>query len=610
MADWDDMKLEDKDKNFSFFIQGVKTLWSLIRDKKKLIVMILVLMLFTQFLYLLIPYMMKLVFDALQEIDDQQALTDRIMWLVAAVFCLRIFTTAFVSFLQVPTFFKLSINLENHWPTLAQEKLLYLSSSYHERENTGKKISGIQKGCNNLIDIVDSLYWNLLPPILFLILNLIFVLSMDYRVGLIYLVAIIPTYWLNRKLIHSLIGDWDVWEKKNVVAGGLFCQSLLNVRTVQSFVKEKKEVQAYGKLRREMADLDLAITNKNQRWNFSISVCINFFTTGAIALGLWLLIGKRTSLGTLMFIISTGGGILQNFYQILNSYTNVMRRLVAVKLMKALLDEETEVKNQAPGKTVTDYRGEFKFDRVTFRYGEKKDPVLKDLYLEFASNKMTALVAKSGEGKTTIIRLLSRMFEVTEGRVMLDGRDIRDFDLFWYRSLFAIVQQDVEIFDASIKENIVYPYAGATDEQIERSLRASDLNEVLANKEKFVDGLQTQVGEKGVKLSGGERQRVGIARAYIALLNGARVLILDEATSNLDSEAERAIQKMLEQIRREMNISIVAIAHRLSTIQRSDMIYVLDDGRVVEHGDHQKLLSRNGLYAHLVELQKLGNLRE
>jgi ABC-type multidrug transport system fused ATPase/permease subunit len=202
------------------------------------------------------------------------------------------------------------------------------------------------------------------------------------------------------------------------------------------------------------------------------------------------------------------------------------------------------------------------------------------------------------------------MYDVSSGEILLDGMNIKNLDLAWYRRLFAVVAQEVDIFDASLRDNIIYPNAAATPEQIRTALKASHLEAILNDASRFPRGLETEVGERGIKLSGGERQRVGIARAYIAILSGAKVLILDEATSNLDSSAECAIQQMLDLVRRELRVTIIAIAHRLSTIQRADRIAVVNHGRIAELGDHQKLIAKNGLYAELVELQRLGELRK
>ena len=205
--------------------------------------------------------------------------------------------------------------------------------------------------------------------------------------------------------------------------------------------------------------------------------------------------------------------------------------------------------------------------------------------------------------------MLARGYDIGSGRLTLDGNEINQLDRNWFRSRFAVVQQDVDIFDATLQENIRYSFPDATAEEVSQALKAAHLDIILANKERFPDGLETQVGERGVRLSGGEKQRVGIARAYVSLLKGANVLILDEATSSLDSEAERAIQNMINKLRAETQITIVAIAHRLSTIQRADEIFVINGGVITESGDHQKLMAQNGLYSRLVELQKLGELR-
>lgn len=278
--------------------------------------------------------------------------------------------------------------------------------------------------------------------------------------------------------------------------------------------------------------------------------------------------------------------------------------------MKELLDEPIDIKNKTNAVVPTDFSGEVEFKDVSFTYPRKDESVIDAMNLKIKPQQMVALVGKSGEGKSTIFKLLCRMYDIKDGQVLLDGKDIQDLDLHWYRKQFAIVQQDVDIFDASIAENIRYAAPEVGDEQVIEAINAACLDIFLNDENRFPDGIKTEVGERGVRLSGGEKQRVGIARAYLALLNGAKILVLDEATSSLDSQSERAIQDMIANLREKQSVTIIACAHRLSTIKHSDMIYVIGKGKVIEQGNHTRLLKRNGLYSKLVKLQQIGELRE
>jgi ABC-type multidrug transport system fused ATPase/permease subunit len=385
---------------------------------------------------------------------------------------------------------------------------------------------------------------------------------------------------------------------------------LTNVRTVQGFVQEQQEQQRFTAIRQKMTNLDYDIHRRMQRYFFWLNLCLQISYLVTIGLGLYFVFNGTGKAGTVVFVFATGSVMIHNLDAVFHNYFKVMRNMVSVLRMNDLLREVPEIANKKSGQILPEVKGDLAFEQVDFIYRGKETPVLKDFSVAMPSNKMIALVARSGEGKTTAIRLLTRAFEVNAGRIAIDGVDIRDVDLYWYRRLFAMVQQDVEIFDATLRANIAYAYPMAADDQIIEALTAASLEGVLTDQQRFPDGVLTEVGERGIRLSGGERQRVGIARAYLALLNGARFLILDEATSNLDSEAELAIQKMLDQVRGRLNISILAIAHRLSTIRKADIIYVMGNGTVIESGSHEKLLSGNGLYSRLVEMQNLGSLRE
>jgi ATP-binding cassette subfamily B protein/subfamily B ATP-binding cassette protein MsbA len=240
-------------------------------------------------------------------------------------------------------------------------------------------------------------------------------------------------------------------------------------------------------------------------------------------------------------------------------------------------------------------RGDVRFEGVSFHYPASDRPVLADVSFDAPAGTMVALVGHSGAGKTTLSNLVARFHDPTEGRVTLDGHDLRDIALASYRRLLGIVEQDVFLFDGTIRENIAYARPNASDDDIARAASVARADVFI---EKLDAKYDTRIGERGVKLSGGERQRLALARAVLA---DPRILILDEATSNLDTESERYIQGALGEILKDRTSFV--IAHRLSTIQGADLILVMEDGRVVERGTHDELMRSSGRYATMVVLQ-------
>lgn len=609
MGDWEETTKQE-DWSFSFFLNGIKKLWQLMEGNKNGIFIVIGWMILTSTLELTVPFLLKLIFDELPGMLAAKKISSCIIWLVAAMFLVKILSLYIYHFIKEIRFLKIIIGLENFWPVMAQEKLLALSLGYHEKENTGKKIAKINKGCEKLIDILSSLYWSFLPHLLYLLINLVVILVMDWKIGLMFLLPFIPAAMINLMAYKRLGPGWEQWEEKKEISTGIFCQSLINVQTVQNYVQEEKEKSDLASVRKEMETLDNSVNKQLQNYFFAIGLILHASFILTIAASIYFAYRGQSAVGTIVYLIATGSVTIQSLWELVHVYMRIMKNLVAVVRMKELIDEKVDIKSCEAAVIPENFRGNFELKDATFFYQDKNRPVLENLNLGINPNQMVALVSKSGEGKTTITRLICRMHDVSDGAILLDGQDIRNLDLFWYRRLFAVVQQDVDIFDASLRDNIAYSCPKAPEWQILKAARAAHLEEILTDKEKFPDGINTQVGERGVRLSGGQRQRVGIARAYLALLNGSRVLILDEATSSLDSEAEKAIQKMIDEIKKEMSISIIAIAHRLSTIQKSDMIFVVDNGKVIEQGNHEKLMEKNGLYSRLVELQKLGDLRE
>jgi ATP-binding cassette subfamily B protein/subfamily B ATP-binding cassette protein MsbA len=234
---------------------------------------------------------------------------------------------------------------------------------------------------------------------------------------------------------------------------------------------------------------------------------------------------------------------------------------------------------------------EVRFEGVEFEYREGR-PVVRDFDVAVPGGSVVALVGRSGAGKTTVTDLVARFHDPTRGRILVNGTDIRDFQLRTYRDLLAIVQQDVFLFDGSVRDNIAYGRPGATDAEVEDAARRANAHEFIA---RLPEGYGTVVGERGVRLSGGQQQRLAIARAILA---SPQILILDEATSNLDTESEQLIQASMADLLAGRTTFV--IAHRLSTIRRADLILVMDDGRVVERGTHEELMDARGGYYEMV----------
>ena len=277
-----------------------------------------------------------------------------------------------------------------------------------------------------------------------------------------------------------------------------------------------------------------------------------------------------------------------------NLLENMQQSMAGAERVLDVLDAPTEIRNSRDAETLQNIQGEVAFDHVSFSYGEGV-PVLKDVSFICKPGEMLALVGPTGVGKTTLTQLISRFYEPTSGRILLDGHDIRDVTVESLRRCISPVLQDTFLFNGTIAENIGYAVPDASMEEIEAAAKAANIHEDI---QMMPDGYQTQVGERGLRLSGGQKQRIAIARA---ILRKSPVIILDEATASVDVETEQQIQKAIAGVTGSR--TIIAIAHRLSTIRNADQILVIENGSITEHGTHEELIALGGSYARMNRIQ-------
>ena len=289
-------------------------------------------------------------------------------------------------------------------------------------------------------------------------------------------------------------------------------------------------------------------------------------------------------------------GIFISPIQILVELTEMIQKgLSGFRRFTAVMETEPDIEDAPDASPLTNVKGEVSYDHVSFHYSDDDTLVLSDVSFTIPAGESIALVGPSGSGKTTICNLLPRFYDITSGKVTIDGKDVRGLTLKSLRSQIGIVQQDVYLFCGSIKENISYGKPDASMEEIIEAAKKANIHDFIMS---LPDGYDTFVGERGTRLSGGQKQRISIARVF---LKNPPILILDEATSALDNESERWIQKSLEELAK--NRTTITIAHRLSTIRNADEILVVSDNKIAERGSHDELIALGGIYAHYYEMQ-------
>jgi ATP-binding cassette subfamily B protein len=557
---------------------------------------------------LLDPWPLKIVFDYVFASKPMpEWLAGSVSWVGQGKFAALNF--AVLAVLAIATLGALSSYFENYLTTTVGQWVMHdlrrvvyqhiqrLSLAFHDQKRTGDLISRVTSD----IDAIQSLISNVLLGIVVNVLTLVgmigimFYLSWEFT-----LIALLVTpalflvvYRFTRRIKKA---SRAVRRKEGQVVSVLE-EVLSSIRVVKAFAREDYEQERFERESRESVEMALQARSLKAKLAPLVSIIVAAGTCLVLWYGARLVLTGALTSGALLVFLLYLGKMYKPMRDLSKMSDTISKASVGWERIREVLETETQVRNIRGARPAPRFKGKIEFDNVSFSYDESRE-ILENVSLRIEPGQLAAFVGPTGGGKTTIVSLLPRFYEFASGQIRIDGQDIRRFKIKSLRQQISFVLQESLLFRAPVWENIAYGKPEATHDEIVRAARLANAHEFI---EEMPEAYDTMIGERGLTLSGGQRQRITIARAII---RNAPILILDEPSSGLDPAAEKLVFDALSNLM-EGRTSIV-IAHRLATVRRADVIFVIDNGRVVESGTHVELLDRGGLYSHLYELQFRG----
>jgi ATP-binding cassette subfamily B protein len=539
-----------------------------------------------------VPIVLKGIVDTL---DIEASLLILPLGLLLAYGALRL-TTALFNELRDVLFARVRYRAIQRLSTRVLEHLHQLPLRFHLERQTGSITRDLERGTQSLSSIINYMVFIIIPTIVELVLVAAILLG-AYALKFSFVTLITIVIYI---LFTLTVTNWRMrfrheMNRLDSKANSIAVDSLLNYETVKYFNNERYELERYGKTLSQWENAAVQSITTMSMLNFGqaliIAVGVTFimiFAAGGVTDG-------TMSLGDLVLV----NALMLQLFIPLNTlgivYRQITYSLADMDMLVQLLNKDTEINDAENATELNVHAAQIEFDQVSFSYNVDRE-ILNDISIKIPSGHKIAVVGPSGAGKSTLARLLFRFYDVTTGAVRIDGQDVRECTQDSLHHAIAVVPQDTVLFNESIYFNIHYAKPGASKEEVEHAAKLANIHDFV---EQLPQQYDTIVGERGLKLSGGEKQRISIARA---VLKNPRIIIFDEATSSLDSHSESVILNAMQEVTH--GVTTLVIAHRLSTVVDADTIYVLDQGRVIESGNHRALLEQQGMYAKMWTLQQ------
>ncbi len=475
------------------------------------------------------------------------------------------------------------------------EKLQTLSLSYFDKYQTGAILTRVSQDTRELQRLLVDFIPITIESFFTLIGVGVFLFILSWQITLFVLIPIIVTVLFVKNIFPRVFIYFHRLRHRRTLLNVLINDAISGIRVIKSFGQESQEIKKFDVKSIDYRDVGIEVVKK---WSVYHPLFHFIIMCGVVIV--WFVGGKLVFSGkmTLGSVVAYSGYLMM-FYRPITMLTRMVdtitNSLSAADRVFEIIDTEPEIKDRRGAVKIKDKKGKVEFQNVFFGYN-KFNPIIKNLSVKIKPNEMIGLVGKSGVGKSTIINLICRLYEINKGKIIIDGIDIRKIKYDDLRKYISIVLQETFLFNGTIYDNIAYARPEATHEEIIDAATKAHAHEFIIKKP---DGYDTEVGERGHRLSEGEKQRISIARA---ILRDSRILILDEATSSVDLETEEKIQKALDALTK--NRTTIAIAHRLSTLRNCDRLLIIEDGKIVESGTHEQVLAKKGIFYDLVKIQR------